>query len=506
VKIVSVEEMRALEAAAFAAGTSEAELQERAGYAVAEEVFRVVGSSERVVVMVGHGNNGRDGAVAARWLLQHRVGVDLVLAPRHAVTPDELAQLRALGGSLCASEDRGEVDRRLLAARVAVDALAGIGARGALREPLATLATQLNNAHRGLHVLALDLPSGIDADTGDVPGEAIWADSTVTLGGVKQGLLRFPAAERVGQLIARDIGVPAEAQTNLPHTILDEAALRQLMPRRGLDAHKYRFGRVLVVAGSDHFLGAPVLCAGAAARIGAGLVTVASTRDVRLNVAAHLPEVTFTQNDVRSGEGGSAARALAPYLQSHNAVVLGPGLGRSAGTTEFVHEILRLRPREHGLVVDADGLVALSEIHMWTDLVDDNVVLTPHSRELERLVGQPLSADKTVWGEASRLAREWGCVLAAKGPFTCVAGPDGRVDVWPRANPALATGGTGDVLAGVAAGLVTQGLAARDATRLAVGVHGLAAARIVDRGRRTLLASDLWAELPSVLAELSQPR
>jgi NAD(P)H-hydrate epimerase len=506
VNVVSVEEMRALEAAAFAAGSSEADLQERAGYAVAEEVFRVVGSSGRVVVLVGHGNNGRDGAVAARWLLEHRVGIDLVLAPRHAINTDELAQLRALGASLIAAEDRGGVDRALLSARVALDGLAGIGARGALREPLATLATQVNDTHRGLHVVALDLPSGIDADSGEVPGAAVWADSTVTLGGVKQGLLRFPAAEHVGRLVPRDIGIPGEATRNLPYTLLDEAALSQLVPRRGLDAHKYRFGRVLVVAGSDHFLGAPVLCAGAAARVGAGLVTVASTRDVRLNVATHLPEVTFTPHDLRADGGAAAARALEPYLQSHNAVVLGPGLGRGPGITEFVREVLRLRPRAHSLVIDADGLVALAEFDAWPELVDASVVLTPHSGELERLVGQPPGRDETVWSQAGRLARDWGCVLMAKGPFTCVAGPDGRVDVWPRANPALASGGTGDVLAGVTAGLLAQGLDPRDAARLAVGIHGLAASSIVEQNRRTLLASDLWTELPAVLWRLSQPR
>jgi NAD(P)H-hydrate epimerase len=506
VKIVSVEEMRALEAAAFAAGCSEAQLQERAGHAVAEEVLRAVGGSGRVVVLVGHGNNGRDGAVAADWLLRRGVPVDLVLAPRHALRENELNNLRALGASLIASEEGGAVDRALMSASVGLDALAGIGTRGPLREPLAGLAAQLNAARGDLSVVALDLPSGIDAETGEVPGEAVWADFTVTLGGVKQGLLRFPAAEHVGRLILREIGIPADAEATLAYTILDETALRSLLPHRGLDAHKYRFGRALVLAGSDHFLGAPVLCAGAAARVGAGLVTVASTRDVRLNVAAHLPEVTFSQMDSRSEEGTSAARGLGPYLQSHNAVVVGPGLGRGPAITDFVREILRLRPPDHALVVDADALVALSEMDGWTDLVDGNVVLTPHSGELQRLVGDSGNGHESVWMEAGRLARQWGCVLVAKGPFTCVAAPDGRVDVWPRANAALATGGTGDVLAGLATGLLAQGLSAWDAARLAVGVHGLAAARVVARGWHTLLASDLWTEVPAVLAGLSQPR
>ena len=503
-KIVTVAQMRALEAAAFAAGTSEAALQERAGHTVAEEVFRIAPPGRRVVVLVGHGNNGRDGAVAAEWLLRHGTRVDLVLAPRHGVRPDELTRLQALGATLVPFVDGREVQAALGGAGLAVDALAGIGARGALREPLATLARQLNAVRHELVVVALDLPSGIDADTGAVPGEAVWADATVTLGGVKQGLLCFPAAERVGQLIAREIGIP---DSDLPYGILDEPALRLLVPERPLGAHKYRFGRALVIAGSDHFLGAPVLCSGGAARVGAGLITVASTRDVRLNVAAHLPEVTFTEQDVRSSDGASAAQALEHYLGSHQSVVLGPGLGRGPATTEFVGEVLRRRPGDHHLVVDADGLFALSELQDWPARLGSNAVLTPHAGELERLVGHELSSDEPLWVHAGRLARQWGCVLVAKGPFTCVAGPDGRVDVWPRANPALATGGTGDVLAGVIAGLLAQGLPPFDAARLAVGTHALAAERLVrEQAWRTLLASDLFHYLPAVLHELASSR
>jgi ADP-dependent NAD(P)H-hydrate dehydratase / NAD(P)H-hydrate epimerase len=503
VKIVSVEQMRALEATALAAGISEADLQRRAGTAAAEEVARI-GSGGRVAVLVGHGNNGRDGAVAAEWLLSNRVPVDLLLAPRHAVTPDELHQLRSLGASVTRSEDRAGVDAALSAAAVGVDALAGIGIKGPLREPLASMAAQLN-AHRAqLRVVALDLPSGIDADSGEVPGEAVWANATVTLGGVKQGLLRFPAAERVGQLIAREIGIPPE--TELPNSLIDDATLSALVPRRALGAHKYRFGRVLVIAGSDHFLGAPVLCAGGAARVGAGLITVASTRDVRMNVAAHLPEATFTIQDVSASDGASAARSIEEYLQSHTSAVLGPGLGRSPSTTEFVAEVLRLRNPEHGLVVDADGLVALAELPDWPRLLGPNTVLTPHTGELARLVGDELDASETDWDRAGRLAREWGCVLIAKGPFTAVARHDARADVWPRANAALATGGTGDVLAGMTAGLLAQGLSAWDAARLAVGLHGRAAARITERRRTTLLASDLFAEIPAILGALTPRR
>ncbi|HEY0583147.1 MAG TPA: NAD(P)H-hydrate dehydratase [Chloroflexota bacterium] len=503
--IVSVAQMRALETAAFASGIPEAALQEQAGRAVAEEVFRLLEPDQRVAVLIGHGNNGRDGAVAAEWLLRHQTPVDLMLAPRHAVTADELSLLTALGASIVP----GAWSTRLQAARVAIDALAGIGVRGALREPLAFIVPLLNLARTesggALQVVSVDIPSGIDADSGAVPGEAVWADVTVTLGGVKQGLLCFPAAARVGRLVPREIGIPSSASAGLPYNCLVEADLGPLLPQRPLDAHKYRFGRALVIAGSDHFPGAAALCSAAAARVGSGLVTLAASRDVRLAVATRTPEVTYTQRDVRPADGPSALEPLQPYLETHNALVLGPGLGRSEATTAFVCALLESRKADQSLVIDADGLVALSEIPNWPALVDANVVLTPHAGELERLAGQKLASDTPLWVQAGRLAEQWGCTLLAKGPFTCIARPDGRVDVWPRPNSALATGGTGDVLAGVAGGLLAQHLDAWDAARLAVGLHGLAAQRVVGRGWRTLLASDLLSELPAALYDLGQP-
>jgi NAD(P)H-hydrate epimerase len=255
-----------------------------------------------------------------------------------------------------------------------------------------------------------------------------------------------------------------------------------------------------VVAGTDHYLGAPVLCASAALRVGAGLVTVGSTADVRRNVASHLPEATFTVHDVTTD-----AAPLKPYLETHNALVIGPGLGRGPSVTSFVQDVLRQRPNG-GSVIDADALVALSEIPEWWTLLGSNTVLTPHAGELQRLVGHDLG-DEPLWILAARLAQQWGCVLLAKGPFTCVAEPNGQVNVWPRANPALATGGTGDVLAGLCGGLLAQGCSASEAARLAVGVHGLAAERVIEgRGWRTLLASDLVSEIPAVLATLTRRR
>lgn len=509
VKIVSVAEMRALEANAIASGTSEAALQERAGLAVAHEVAALVRSPESVAILVGPGNNGRDGAVAARSLAQSGTSVHVVLAPRHTVREDELHTLQELGARISKVDRPSQVEDAVTSAGVVVDALVGIGARGPLRDPLASLAAGLNAAAGrggGATVVALDIPSGIDADSGQVPGVAVRADCTVTLGAVKQGLLRFPAAGLVGSLVPRDIGLPDAATAVLPYGCIVADELSRLVPPRRLDAHKYNFGRVLVVAGSDHYLGAAVLCATAAARAGAGLVTVASTNAVRASVAARVPEITYPETDVGiGGDPEAALDALAAHLAGCTALVVGPGLGRAEPIVAFVRRLLDRRrdiAPTCGLVVDADALFALAGWPGWWERLGANAILTPHSGELARLAGDP-DATAAPWARAAELAKQWGCVLVAKGPFTSVASPNGRVAVWPRANAALATGGTGDVLAGLLAGLMAQGAEAWDAGRLATATHAMAAASVLARrGWRTLLASDLLAEIPAVLGSL----
>jgi NAD(P)H-hydrate epimerase len=493
--------MRTLEAAAFASGLSETLLQERAGRVVADEVGGSLLQGQRAAIMVGHGNNGRDGAIAAEVLATRGVGVDLILAPRHTVTDDELLRLRTLGASLIPiGGDQRRAQAALEGATLVVDAVAGIGTHGALREPLASMARSIN-AVKHQHVVALDVPSGIDADTGQVEGEAVWAHTTVTLGAVKQGLLQFPAAERVGRLVVRDIGIPAAATQGLAYRCLapqDVAA-----PPRPLDAHKYRFGRVLVVAGSEHFLGAPLLCAGGALRAGAGLVSVATPPAARQALATRFPEATYPPRELRiEADPGAAARQLMAYESS--VLVVGPGLGRSAATTAFVDELLRVRPPGVSLVLDADALFALSELPEWHTRLGPNTILTPHGGELRRLAGVQ-QGDAAAWVAAGQLAAQWGCVLVAKGPFTSVATPDGRVDVWPHANAALATGGTGDVLAGLCGGLLAQGCAPDAAARLAVVAHAQAAQQVVQgRAWRTLLASDLLDALPAILGGLTR--
>ncbi|MBV9355257.1 MAG: NAD(P)H-hydrate dehydratase, partial [Chloroflexi bacterium] len=440
--------------------------------------------------------------------------VELLLGPHHALSDAEQALLRQLGVVVRGVDQPDQIETALRTTRVAVDALVGIGAKGALREPLASLAVRLNQVRRerwpALRVVAVDQPSGVDADTGAVPDDAVEADLTVTLGAVKQGLLQFPAAVHTGQLVVSEIGLPVDASSDIPFDVLDRQTAARLMPARPLDAHKYRFGRVLVLAGSDHYLGAPILCSTAAARSGAGLVTVGSSAAVRRAVVDYAPEITYTERDVEPTANAAASlAAVRAVLANTNALVLGPGLGRADATVDFVRELLLARASDAAsskAVIDADALYALARWPGWWQHLGAPTIVTPHSGELERLAGERPSGE-TPWAEALRLARTWGVVLVAKGPFTTIADPSGRAAVWPHANAALATGGTGDVLAGLIGGLLAQGLSPFDAARLGVVTHALAAdAAIAQSSGRTLLAADLVPQLPRVLRDLTLTR
>ena len=232
------------------------------------------------------------------------------LAPAHSLDAEDVDQVAAGGVGVRSADlaDGGTALRTALAeARVAIDGLLGIGVEGPIRSPLADvvgIVNEVRDTRPLLLVVAVDVPSGINADHGSVQGVAIHADVTVTFGGVKEGLLRFPAARLVGRLQPRGIGLPVDAIERQPMRILDEAAVRALLPSRPLDAHKYRFGRVLVVAGSDAYVGAAYLCAAAAARSGCGLVAVASTEAVKRVLATRMPEATYAIGTLDLTQGG----------------------------------------------------------------------------------------------------------------------------------------------------------------------------------------------------------
>ena len=510
-RVVSVEQVRELERLTFAAGTSEDELQRRAGAAVADAALRLGGLPTNVVALVGPGNNGRDAYIAAGRLREASWPTTLFLTPRHSVSSTELSAFTEAGGRVVHQLEEGApaLDLLLRASGVVLDGLIGIGGRGALRGPLAEVALTCN-ATRGVNprmlVISVDAPSGVDADTGAAEGAAVRADATVVLGAVKRGLLTPRALPYVGRLVFADIGL-VDAFQEAPELITRER-VRGVLPTPAADAHKGSFGRLLVVAGSERYVGAAYLVCAAAVRAGAGIVTLAAPRWLRDVVASRLAETTYLPLPDLGPVGApqESAEIVFRELETFDALAIGPGLSSDGGAVECVEAILRRRA-ELGTpaIVDADALNALARLDGWPAWIGNGIVMTPHLGELRRLAPH-LDSEVAPWDVAARLSSHWPGTLVIKGPFTSIA-HGGRAAVHALPNPGLATGGTGDVLAGIVGGLLARGFEPERAAELAVWVHGQAGAGAAEgRDAGGVMASDLLTEIPATLADTLDDR
>jgi NAD(P)H-hydrate epimerase len=559
-KLVSVDQMRRIEQAADAAGHTYAAMMERAGTAVANVVqsrlkelsLRPPASASdlRHLILVGPGNNGGDGLVAARalreagaqvscYLLKDRPDDTLLAAARDqgcfvAIAPDDL-QFRVL--------------RRLVkGADVIVDALLGTGAarpiEGDLAKILGIVKSEIKES-KGLVtrelvsipavptvspsfpeplVVAVDGPTGLNYDIGALDPAAIPADVTVTFAYPKLGHFAFPGASACGQLVIADIGTDPELAKDIKREVADTEMIRAMLPARPADAHKGTFGKAMIVAGSVYYSGAAALSAQAATRVGAGLVTLCSPRSIYNVVASKMTEVTYLllpdDMGVLTVDG---VQVLAERIGGYQALLIGPGLSAEKETVAFVRRLLSVEPPSKKarmgfqssvadpesaklalppLVVDADALNALAEVDGWAERLPRPAILTPHPGEMARLMrlDDKSSIGQDRAGVAQRMAAEWGHVIILKGAFTVIANPDGRAVVLPFANPALATAGSGDVLAGAIVGLLAQGLAPFESAICGAYLHGLAGElarrEIGDAG---VVAGDVLARLPAAI-------
>jgi ADP-dependent NAD(P)H-hydrate dehydratase / NAD(P)H-hydrate epimerase len=492
-------------------GLPGAVLMENAGAAVAAVVDRRFPGARRPLILCGKGNNGGDGFVIARRLLP-RDPITILLGQRSEVRGDARVHLGVLersGGVVQEVIDAsawGTVLSQATASEVVVDALLGTGLRqqpsGLAAQAIADLGTWASG--RGTPVVAVDIPSGLPSDSGEVPWPTVDATVTVTFAAPKYGHVLPPACDRVGELVVVDIGIPA-AVLRPQLWLLEAADLRTVYPPRPAAAHKGTFGHVLVVAGSVGKSGAAVLAASAALRAGAGLVTVAIAEPALPLVAQARAEL-MTEPLPVSASGAldreAVTRALA-LAKERDAVVLGPGLGQQASTQEFVREFVRRCPAP--LVVDADGLNALAGTKGQVERLrrEAHTVLTPHPGEMARLSGSGTAEVQRRRLEAARaLALETGSVVVLKGQRTIVAAADGRAAVNPTGNPGLATGGTGDVLAGIVGALLARGTEPWPAACAAVFLQGAAGDRARDRhGEESMLAGDVVDALAEVLPQ-----
>ncbi len=514
-KIVTVEQMAALEAASERAGVSTDRLMENAGHAIANQATEMLDGSRDacVLVLVGPGNNGGDGLVAARLL--HRDGVKArayVCANRRQPDPKlRLAKQAGVPVALLEEDDELTVlQQHLEQADLVIDAALGTGRarpiEGRLRDMLLLLA-EARMEHR-TSVLAVDLPSGLDADSGALDPSCPGADVTLALSNPKVGHVTFPGAGLTGKLLTADIGVPKGLDGDVRVELITPELVSALLPQRPRDGHKGTFGRTLVIGGSRSYVGATVLACSGAYRAGAGLVTLATGNSVYSIAATKLTESTFLPLP-ETANGGISRDALIKVraaLPGYTSLVVGCGMGQNESTLAFLNELLLDDDTLNiPAVIDADALNGLATFDGWADRMKTRAVLTPHPGEMSRLSGLPVSEVEERRLCTAEAAAEWGQVVLLKGAFSVIGSPDGYMRVSPFANPVLASAGTGDVLAGVIGGLLSQGLSPFDAATCGVYLHAAAAERISqDIGDSGLMASDLLPEIPRQMKALKE--
>jgi ADP-dependent NAD(P)H-hydrate dehydratase / NAD(P)H-hydrate epimerase len=492
-------------------------LMENAGRQVvaAMEAFFQDLAERQVAVLCGKGSNGGDGFVVARTLQQRGIEVSVFVVGQVADIKGDarlnIEILGRLGVTVVEITDEGQWELHFSEISdhdLIVDALFGTGLKSALSGIYETVIADINGS--GIPVVSIDVPSGMSADTHDLIGDCIDATVTVTLGAPKLPLILPPAEEKSGEVVIADIGIPAgiiDALDGPRVELLTREQIRGLISPRAADVHKGDFGRVLIVAGSRGKTGAAILAAQGALKSGAGLVTIATARSVLSIVAAHAPE--YMTEPLEETVDGTVHFAAAEHVLSIAADVIaaGPGLGRGEGVATFARELLD--KSETPIVLDADALNAFADDPAaLVGREGRDVIITPHPGEMARLVGctiDDVQADRM--GIARDFATAHKLYVVLKGYRTLIATPDGKVFVNPTGSPGMASGGTGDVLAGMLAAWLAQLLDAEAACRLAVYLHGAAGELAdADQGEVSMTAVDLVQQISEAVLELTAKR
>ena len=509
-KAATAAEMREIDRIAISDyGIPGAVLMENAGVAVIRHLTTVmeVLSERKFCIFAGKGNNGGDGYVIARHLVNQGARVKVfLLGEKASVCGDariNLDIIEKMNIDIIEITSERDWDKVRVAATFAdclVDALLGTGFCGEVGGDMARVIDSINAA--GKLVVAVDIPSGVEADTGRICGKAVRAAHTVTFCLPKPGLFLYPGAEFAGELMVADIGIPTAIVTRqqIKQNILMASAVRTILPQRSPDTHKGLNGRLAVVAGSRGLSGAAAMTAEAALRAGAGLITLATPASIQNIVAVKLTEVMTTalSETATGGMSQDAVTEIAALAAKNDVVAIGPGIGRHEATVAAVRAAITTV--ECPLVIDADALYALVG---YTDLLTECTalpVLTPHPGEMALLTGlsaQAVNSDRVTI--ARQAAREWGSIVVLKGAHTIVAFPDGEVYINTTGNVGMATGGTGDALTGIIAAMIAQGMSSHDAAVAGVYVHGLAGDIAAQAGMVGMAATDLIKAVPAAL-------
>jgi hydroxyethylthiazole kinase-like uncharacterized protein yjeF len=521
VKVITTDQMQQLERDAIKSGISLEMLMENAGQAFANEAKRFLDDirQQQILILIGPGNNGGDGLVAARHL--HDAGAKIFLyffGERQSREPmmKPIRDRRIKRIEATKDENLDELKGLLASVDTVIDALFGTGTTRPFSGLVLMILDRVRRAkirRPDIKVIALDLPSGLNADTGEVDPGCLYVDNTITLAFPKPGLFKFPGAERVGEISVVDIGLPGFIEEETAPEYLADEWVQSVLPERSPQANKGNFGKVLVLAGSINYLGAPYLACNGAMRVGAGLVTLAATGRLQAILANKLTEVTYLP--LPESRPWLIAREAIPVLfrqfEQYNVLLMGCGMGQNESVVRIIRSILlshpkakTAKPKLPSVVLDADALNALALVPKWWDLMPEDAILTPHPGEMARLTGMTVDEVQLDRLElAKKMAAEWHKTIVLKGAYTVIASPDGRTQISHVANAGLASAGTGDVLAGVIAGLLAQGLNLFDAAAAGVYIHGMAGDTVKERlGDAGMVASDLLPELPLVIKRL----
>ena len=511
-KIALAEEMRRIDKmAADTYGIDTLLLMENAGRAAADALTGVLGevAGRTVCVLAGSGNNGGDAYAAARHLLSRgaKVAIYAVGNAEHltSAAKNNLEICRKLGIPVRALEQDRDWEKLRIYLRLAdgvLDGILGTGIKGPLRETEDRLIRMVNEEAR--HVVSIDVPSGVDADTGMTHGAAILAETTASFGLPKAGLFFCPGAACAGKIVVDSISLPQALLEDkaILQEYLDDAAAQALLPSRPADAHKGVCGCVLVVAGSRGMTGAAAMAAKAVLRSGAGVATVATADSVADILAAKLTEVmTKPLPEIQRGVlGETATDALAAMLPKYDTVLIGPGLGRAPETGAMVR---RFAARVKApLVLDADALYAFCGHTEELSGIGAPLIMTPHLGEMAELLGikAPQLRENLV-AHARKAAADWRAILVLKSECTIVAFPDGRVFFTSKGNSSMATAGAGDVLAGAVAGMAKEA-GPEAAALLGMFLHGYAGDLAAEEKAEGLIAGDILEKLPEARRRL----
>jgi NAD(P)H-hydrate epimerase len=527
IRITTIAETRAIEAEANANGITYDDMMKRAGQATAKHALSMLKHlpDPQITLLIGAGNNGGDGILTGLFMAQanEKALVRFYLLKER---PDDPYLDVAKQAGLFIAYATDDKDKRLLRNMVAsadlvIDALFGIGVRLPIRDEAQAVLRAVNQAlnerqrdydsdstqplttpkrlraFAPIRVLAVDVPSGLDADSGRLDKNAIHADETLTFITAKYGQLTFEGAQAVGQLSVNTLGIPAKHVTkhsqNTALPTLEDAV--KCLPPRPLDGHKGTFGKAVITGGAKTYYGAILLAAQGAYRAGAGLVAIGAPQAHVQTLAPYLQEAIWYALTEANSLDGVASQALPNALDGADALLIGCGMGQEATSAHFLNSILQTQLPP--LVLDADALNLLSRMPNWHSTLPKDTILTPHPAEMARLCGvetQTVQAQR--WQIAREKAQAWGVVLVLKGAHTLVANPEGEIVAIPFKSDALATAGTGDVLAGIITGLLAQGLKAFEAAWLGAYLHGLAGKLAGQRlNSRAVLARDVVESL-----------